>query len=81
MLKLYRNHTLKRANNKGTDQTVWMRRLVYTFIVGMKEGQVLYVASYGPRRHKNLLSRFVNIKGADQPVGIAYAQTHQRLCY
>ena len=32
----YIYHTLKKANNKGADQTAWMCRLVCTFVVCMQ---------------------------------------------
>ena len=35
--------TLQRANNKGADQSAWMRRLVCTFVVRMQQSDFLAV--------------------------------------
>ena len=35
------NYTFKRMNNKGTDQIVWMHRLVCTFVFCMQQYQGL----------------------------------------
>ena len=40
-MKQFRYHTLHEANNKGSDQTVWMRRMVSFFVVLMQQSQVL----------------------------------------
>ena len=58
------------SNNKGTDQTVWMRSLVCACVVREPRRQVSHIEAHminGPPREKTCLGGFGKNTGADQP--------------